>query len=226
MNIKALVPIRMNSSRLKNKNFLDFCGEPLYQIILKTLQSIDLIDEIIIDTDSPDLINELHLRYSKVRIIQRPEHLRGANVTMNKLIEYDLSVSEGEYFLQTHCTNPLLTKNTIISAITTYFNGLEKFDSLFSVDRIQKRAYYNDGNTINHSNEQLEQTQDLNPICIENSNLFLFSRTSFMETESRIGNNPVLFPMNPTEGIDIDYDYEFKIAELIYSNRNKFDFLI
>lgn len=226
MNIKALVPIRMNSSRLKNKNFLDFCGEPLYQIVLNTLQSIDLIDEIIVDTDSPELINALHLQYSKVRIIQRPEYLRGANVTMNKLIAYDLSVSEGEYFLQTHCTNPLLTKDTIISAITAYFNGLEKFDSLFSVDRIQKRAYHSDGNTINHSNERLEQTQDLNPICIENSNLFLFSRTSFMSTESRIGNRPSLFPMNPTEGIDIDYEYEFKIAELIYMNKNKFDFLI
>lgn len=223
--ITALVPIKQESERLKNKNFLDFCGQPLYQIVLDTLQGMDEITQIIIDTDSKIIKEDCSPRYSKAIIIDRPPHLIGNEITMNSIIEYDLSQVQGEYFLQTHVTNPLLTVKTIRASIKNYFDMLSTYDCLLSVQQIKKRAYDNYGNPMNHSNDKLEQTQVLPPINIENSNIFLFSRTSFFTSnKSRVGKRPQLFPMSSVESIDIDYEEDFLLAKLIQTNKGQFKF--
>jgi len=221
----AIVPIKNDSERLPGKNFLDFCGQPLYQVVLDTLQNIQQIDSIIINTDSERIAGDCADRYSKAMILVRPLELLGNHITMNSIIDYDLSQVSGEHFLQTHVTNPLLSAATIVNAIETYFNNLVSFDSLFSVESIKKRAYDHNGNPINHSNLKLEQTQHLPGVNIENSNLFLFSRTSFLAAgKSRIGLRPQLFSMSPIEGIDIDYKEDFLLAELIAKNKSTFNF--
>jgi len=223
MKITALMPVRINSTRLENKNFLDFCGRPLYRVMLDKLQEIDAIEQIIINTDSATLTADCRERYSKVVVVERPEFLRADEITMNSLIAHDITLTEGEHFLQTHCTNPLLTKETITEAIAAYFDNLPEYDSLLSVERIRKRGYWGNGTPINHLNQQLLQTQDLDPIFIENSNLFLFSRTSFIQAEnSRVGKNPQLFPMSYLEGIDIDYAEDFHLAALLFENQAVF----
>lgn len=224
--IKAIVPIKSDSERLKDKNFLNFCGQPLYQVVLDTLQNIQLIDRIVINTDSNIIARDCSNRYSKALIIKRPKKLIGNDVTMNSIIEYDLTKIDGEHFLQTHVTNPLITAKTIMNAIEMYFENLSHYDSLFSVESIKKRAYDYSGKPINHSNETLLQTQHLPEVNIENSNLFLFSRTSFLEAKnSRVGLNPQLFQMSPIEGIDIDYLEDFLLAELIKNNKSIFHYL-
>lgn len=222
--ITALVPIKNESERLKNKNFLFFNGQPLYQIVLDTLQKNEMIDRVIINTDSDIIANDCKSRYPKVEIIERPEYLKGNSITMNSLIDFDLSQIEGQHFLQTHVTNPLITEETITKAINAYFEGVNEFDSLFTVENVKKRVYSHEGEAINHSNLILEQTQNLKSVNIENSNLFLFSRSSFYASnKSRIGKNPQLFHMSAIEGIDIDYKEDFILAELIAKNRDAFN---
>ncbi|MBK9479539.1 MAG: acylneuraminate cytidylyltransferase family protein [Bacteroidetes bacterium] len=218
--------MKSDSERLKGKNFMNFCGQPLYQVVLDTLQKIPLIEKIVINTDSNIISSNCLNRYSKAIIIDRPLSLIGNDVTMNSIIEYDLTKIDGEHFLQTHVTNPLITAKTIVNSIDTYFEKLSIFDSLFSVESIQKRGYDFNGMPINHSFEKLLQTQHLPVINIENSNLFLFSRTSFKQAQNnRVGLKPQLFKMSSIEGIDIDYEEDFLLAELIQKNKSIFHFL-
>ena len=109
----ALVPIKSESERLVNKNFLSFTGQPLYQVILDKLETSDSIKSIIINTDSEIIADQCSKRYSKVIIIDRPESIRGNSVTMNTIIDHDLGDIEGEHFFQTHTTNPLLNTKKI-----------------------------------------------------------------------------------------------------------------
>lgn len=82
---------------------------------------------------------------------------------MNKIIDYDLSQIDSEFFLQTHSTNPLLSVKTLDAAIEYYFNNLDKYDSVFSVTRWQTRLYWEDVSPINHDPKELIRTQDLTP---------------------------------------------------------------
>ena len=223
--IKALVPVKENSERLRGKNFLPFCGQPLYQVVLDTLQNTPGVESIIIDTDSEHISDVCAGRYSKVLILKRPPHLIGNHITMNTIIDYDLSLVDGENFLQTHVTNPLLSVDTIVNAINIYFRDLQTYDSLFSVEAIKKRVYDHMGNPLNHSLDTMLPTQELPQVNTENSNLFLFSRSSFLSSgKRRIGRVPQMFYMSSIEGIDIDYEDDFKLAELIAKNRELFNF--
>ncbi|BAE85096.1 acylneuraminate cytidylyltransferase family protein [Desulfitobacterium hafniense] len=216
--VAALLPIKENSERVRRKNFRLLCGKPLYQWILETLLSCQRIDCVVIDTDSPRLINELNANYPKVKTILRPENIRGGMVSMNKVIEHDLLIcKEYNHFIQTHTTNPLLSKNSIDDAIKCYFEGLSTFDSAFSVNRIQARTYWGDGTAINHTLGELRRTQDLVPIFEENSNFFLFSRQSFAKTKSRLGEKPLLYETSRIESLEIDEEEDFKFVELVLS---------
>lgn len=221
--LNALVPIKKESERLPNKNFLNFCGQPLYREILDTLQNVTSIRNIIINTDSDEIANDCLKRYDNVIIYQRPNYLLGNEITMNSIIHHDIKITEGEHFLQTHVTNPLLSAKTINKAIELYFENLGQYDSLLSVESIKKRGYDNKGNPINHNNNELLQTQHLPEINIENSNIFIFSKSSFFKANnSRVGLNPKLFYMSAIEGIDIDFENDFKLAELIKKNIKEF----
>jgi len=207
-----------HSERVPNKNRKPFAGIPLYHHIVKAASACKYLDKIYINTDSEWIIEDVGLHFPHVQIINRPKSLCGDFISMNKILEYDLSQIEGEFFLQTHSTNPLLKTETIDRAIETFFENNEKNDSLFSVTRWQTRFYWQDGKPVNHNPEELLRTQDLPPIYEENSNFYIFTKESFRNANSRrIGLKPYLFEMDPLEAVDIDTEFNFKIAENIYS---------
>src|SRR5690606_28291430 len=155
MKIIALLPMKGNSERVPNKNIRDFNGIPLFCHVLRTLQDSQLVEQIIINTDS-QRISEIALNSSdKVKIHERPEEICGDFVSMNDIIKYDLTHSEGQHYLQTHSTNPLLRTSTIDKAVEEYFEMGENFDSLFSVTRLQTRLYWENGEPINHNPTEL-----------------------------------------------------------------------
>lgn len=220
LKITALLPMKVHSERVPDKNIKNFCGRPLYHAVLSTLLQSKYIDKVVINTDS-DIIKEDALKnFERVVIIDRPKEIQGDFVSMNDIIAYDLSKIEGEHFLQTHSTNPLLQTDTIDLAIGTYFKNLNQFDSLFSVTRLQTRLYWKDGVPINHNPNELLRTQDLPPVYKENSNFYIFSKKSFVDAgRARIGLKPQMFEISKLEAVDIDEPEDWGIAEVLYKRR-------
>jgi CMP-N-acetylneuraminic acid synthetase len=213
MKFTALLPMKGESERVPNKNMRDFNGIPLFLHVLKTLQKIEQIEKIIVNTDSK-IIAELSSEFQKVVIHERPDSLLGHFVPMNDIIAYDIEKSGDDNFIQTHSTNPLIKSNTISQALSDYEKYLEKYDSVFSVTRLQTRLYWEDGKTINHNPEELLRTQDLPPVFEENSNFFIFSKSSFKKAgNKRIGSLPKMFEVNKLEALDIDEPEDFLLAE-------------
>jgi len=220
-DITALVPMKKQSERIPNKNRRMFDGAPLFHKILSTLSDVPAIKKIVVDTDSEEIKEELNRNFSNVLIINRPEELQGNDVPMTEVIGHDLSQLDGEHFLQTHATNPLLTAPTISRSISLYLAGLNKgHDSLLSACVIQSRLYDKNAKPINHDLDACINSQNLEPIYEENSNIFIFSKTSFKARNHRIGTNPQIFEMSRIEGVDIDHEEDFRIAEILYKSRN------
>ena len=51
----AYIPIKLNSERIKNKNFLNINEKPLFVYVIENLLDIDLIDEIFINYDTEEV---------------------------------------------------------------------------------------------------------------------------------------------------------------------------
>jgi CMP-N-acetylneuraminic acid synthetase len=217
-NTIALLPMKRNSSRVIGKNFKKFCGKPLFSWVLETLLDIPEIDRVIINTDAIDILREHQIiNHQKVLLKDRPKILCGDEVSMNKIIQDDISDFNADRYIMTHTTNPLISQSTIVQALEYYKMQCEKGvnDSLFTVNKIQSRFYTEDAQAINHDPNNLLPTQELTPWFEENSNLYIFSRSSFGKTNARIGAKPTLFPTPLEESIDIDTPEDWHLGEAL-----------
>lgn len=211
----ALVPMRHQSIRVPGKNYRLLAGRPLYIYILNTLLTCPEIAEIVVDTDSPVIQEGVMRDFPSVRLIERPEHLRDGSIPMNDVLRHDVEQVPAEFYLQTHSTNPLLKTETIRRAIHTYLDTYPKNDSLFSVTRFQMRLWDAEGNPVNHDPSELLRTQDLPPLFMENSCLYLFEREMFLARRNRLGARPLMFEIDNLEALDIDTMLDFTIAECL-----------
>jgi CMP-N-acetylneuraminic acid synthetase len=213
--IIALVPMRHHSQRVPGKNFRPLAGKPLFHHIISSLLACPEIAQVVVDTDSPTVMQGLQQHFPTVVVLERPESLRGDLVSMNEVLLYDTSQVKADYYLQTHTTNPLLKASTISQAVQTLLAHTPEYDSLFSVTRRQVRLWDQLGRAINHNPAILMQTQDLPPVYEENSCLYIFTRHTLSGRLNRIGERPLMFEMDSAEAWDIDEELDFAITEFL-----------
>lgn len=216
----ALMPMRHSSERVPGKNYRPFGdGRPLFHHTLDALKGCNLIDKIVINTDSPTIAEQCAEKYPDVIVIDRPEHIRGGMTPMNDVLLHDVKTVESQFYLQTHSTNPIMTSDTITKAVETFFRNYPIYDSLFSVTKVQTRFWDSLARAINHNPNILIRTQDLPPFYEENSCVYIFERNTLIERHNRIGNRPFLFEMDPYEAVDIDEEIDFRVAEEVFRQR-------
>lgn len=217
-----LLPMKGHSERVSNKNLKDFCGKPLYHAIVNEVLKSKYVNKIVINTDSEEIKEDVNTYFPTVIVIDRPENIIGDNVPMNEVIGYDLSKLDGDIFIQTHSTNPMLLAHTLDCAIEKFEKEKNKYDSIFSVTRLQTRLYWKDGSPVNHNPQELLRTQDLPPVFEENSNFYIFTKDSFNKSgRKRIGLKPLMFEIDKIEAVDIDEPQDFIIAEQLYKQLRK-----
>ena len=215
--ITALMPMRHSSERIPGKNYRPFGDDrPLFYHMLDTLLGCERISQVVINTDSPNIAELCAKDYPSVRIVQRPEQLLGGGVPMNDILRHDVALVGGDFFLQTHSTNPLIKLNTLQRAVDCFFDSYPIYDSLFTVTQLQTRLYDQLARPINHNPNILLRTQDLPPIYEENSCIYVFEAKTILDTGMRIGRRPWMFPIDPIEARDIDIEYDFMLGEMAY----------
>jgi CMP-N-acetylneuraminic acid synthetase len=218
-HIVALVPMRHHSERVPGKNYRLFAGQPLYHRILDSLLDCPLVSQVVVDTDSETIMEDASRYFPQVQLIERPSHLRAGTVPMNDVLLHDVSQVRADFYLQTHCTNPLLQAETIRDAIEAFLDAFPIHDSLFSVTRVNTRLWDGLARAINHNPAMLIRTQDLPPVYEENSNLYIFTQETLEAKHNRIGERPLLFEIGRLEAWDIDEELDFQIAEFLYQKR-------
>jgi CMP-N-acetylneuraminic acid synthetase len=213
--IVALVPMRHHSQRVPGKNYRPLAGKPLFQHIIATLLAVSEISEIVVDTDSPEVIASLQVNFPGVRVIERPEHLCADEIAMNEILAYDTAQVAADFYLQTHSTNPLLKAETIAKAIQALIANYPSYDSLFTVTRWQTRLWDQLGRAINHNPAILLQTQELPPVYEENSCIYIFQRETLLSHRNRLGERPLMFEIDAAEAWDIDEELDFAITDFL-----------
>ena len=216
--IVALVPMRHHSQRVPGKNYRRLAGRPLYQHIITTLLACQEIDEVVVDTDSLEIVEGMRENYPTVTILERPDHLRADEIAMNEILTHDTEQVQADFYLQTHSTNPLLRAVTVSLAIKQFLANYPAYDSLFSVTRLQTRLWDQLGRAINHNPAILLQTQDLPPVFEENSCLYIFTRQNLLERRNRLGERPMMYEIDAAEAWDIDNELDFLITDFLIGN--------
>jgi CMP-N-acetylneuraminic acid synthetase len=217
--ITALVPMRHHSQRVPGKNYRMLDGRPLYQHVISSLLQVKELTQIVVDTDSDEIIAGVTENFPTVKVMRRPEHLRADTIPMNEILMNDVQNFPSDLYLQTHSTNPLVSSETFSRAIRTLTSQYPAYDTLFGVTRLQSRLWDQLGRAINHNPAILLQTQDLPPVYEENSCLYIFTGENLSQKRNRVGERPYLFEIDRDEAWDIDEEIDFRLVELFIQAR-------
>lgn len=212
--VTAIVIARGGSSRLPNKNMLDFHGMPLVAHKVAMLRGCRLIDQVIVGSDSDDILNAAREAGADTRR-RAPEFCDEKSRTWNEVIKDMVSKVSGDVIVWAHCTNPCIQIRTIERAIAKYFSMPDSFDSLVSVSPLRSHVWWR-GKPLNFDpwGSAHQVAANLEPIFYQNGALFIHSRAGMAFDSYVYGRNPFLYEIDPDEAVDIDThaDYERALA--------------
>jgi len=211
MKTVALVPIKLNSRRVANKNIRCFDGgKPLCTYILNTLLEIKEIDEIYVYCSDEKIKDYLP---QGIKFLKRDECLDRDQTKINEVIKNFSKDVKADIYIQTHATSPFISSDSIRKAIRAVKdNG---FDSAFAVTRLQTFMWKN-GKPFNYSMDAVPRTQDLEPVFAETSGFYVYTYDVVDKMERRIGDTPQMIEVSGIEAIDIDEETDFEYANLIH----------
>lgn len=212
MKTVAMVPIKLNSERVKEKNLRPFCdGTPLIQFILKALVASKKIDEVYVYCSDSRIQDFL---IDGVRFLKRPAFLDGNNCNCNDIIREFMKEVDADLYVISHATAPF-TKTESIDKCIDCVAGENEYDSAFTVEKIQTFLWQK-GKPLNFDPSHFPRTQDLEPIYMETSGAFVFTKEVFQNYNRRIGSTPCLIEVEPQESCDIDTEYDMSVAQALY----------
>ena len=227
MVIKAFLPCRSGSQRIKNKNTRKFSKFKfgLFQLKIEQLIKVKEFSEIIVSTDDIKIISFLKKKkYKKVKLIKRPRNLSSSKTRTDDLIIYSAKLfDEKDHVLWTHVTSPLFGTKDYTNAIKIYKNKIKKYDTLIGSNVIQD-FIFNNKNPINYNFKKTywPNTQNLKKLYKINNTFFLTSAKNYIKKKNRIGSKIFFLNIKKIKSFDIDWPEDFKIAEKIYNSQLKF----
>jgi len=218
MKINIVIPAKSSSTRIKAKNMIKINGKSLVYLACEKVLKCKNIDNVYLDTDSQEILSNINELIPKgLKIIKRSPLLANNDIGANEMMIYALhSTEECDLLLQTFCTSPLLSSETIDNCIERFLsNGSEQFDSFFTVVDIQEYLWKNN-EPINFSKEQLPNSFELEKIQVETHGLYGIRPTSLLENKTRVGKNPMLIGISKLESFDINEKEDIEILERLY----------
>ncbi len=211
--IKAIIPVRGGSQRVKNKNIRPFAGSSLLEIKIKQLQKIKSLDGIIVNSDSEEMLDLA--KTLGVEPVKRAPYYASSSVSINEVYVDLANHCDSDIILFADATNPLIKDETVELAIKTYFDNIENYDSCNTVDKV-KLFMWKDGKPLNYDESNKPRSQDLPEIYSINAAINLIAKDIMIKNRSFIGYKPYFLPVEGVEGLDIDDEVDFEFAEFMY----------
>ena len=217
MRVVGFVPSKLNSERLVRKNVKPLGGRPLVNFVLETLARTTT-DENIVFAGSDEVVEYIE-QTLPFRFVQRPAWLDEDGAKVQDFVGAFLAAVPCDVVVLLHVTSPFISSATVESCIEAVTSG--RHESAFAALEFQRFAWFR-GTPLNYSLDgPTPRTQDLEPILVEQSGLYVFTRDLFERTGRRIAEHPYIHAVDQIEGHDIDTADEFALAEAMLLQRDR-----
>ena len=127
--IIAIIPARGGSKRIKNKNIVDFKGEPMIVKTLKVAQQCKLIDKVIVSTESKKILNICKKYGDKTPFLRQNAFDDKSSVqqaTLEALKQCESFFSKFDIVVQLMPNCPIRKLATLNSSIKNFFKSKKK----------------------------------------------------------------------------------------------------
>lgn len=224
--ITCMVNARLASKRVPRKMLRPFAGSCLLEIALKKLRACDFLDQDRLYLSAYDEeIKELGCKLG-VKIYNRSYESTLEPVTMDVFYKYLWDI-DADCILEVNACNPLLQAETINKALAVFLEN--NYQSLFSVVRRKNFYFREDSSLMNKFLGDEKYLPSLETKLVEE--IFEAAHCIYIWKAERVKkelirwsltkDDPFLFEIPAEEAFDIDFPWQFELAEYAYKQRKE-----
>lgn len=223
LNILAIIPARSKSKGLKNKNIKLLNGKPMIAYTIEAAKKSGVFTDIVVSTDSREYA-EISKKYGAISPFLRDENLSNDDAKTNDVIEdvirkLEFVGKKHDYFMLLQPTSPLRKYNDIINALELMTK--KKANSVISVCLTEHSPLYM--NTLSDSlsmdnflSKDIKTRRQELPLHYRlNGAIYLSKIDYFLEYKNLYKEKCYAYIMQKENSIDVDDEFDFKIAEYL-----------
>tara|TARA_R100001509_G_scaffold147631_1_gene105050 strand:+ start:501 stop:1166 length:666 start_codon:yes stop_codon:yes gene_type:complete len=211
--ITVIVPVRKGSQRVKNKNFKSFADSNLLKVKLDVLKQVNVIDEIVVNTDS-DIALKIADEYGVSKCV-REDYYASSECNNSEFFQNIAENTDTDYIIYSPCTAPLIKVDTYYDFINRFRNAKDRCDSLTTVTDVKQHLWL-DGKPMNYKPSDSPNTQDLPDIVSLTYGISIISKDDMIKYRNVVGKKPLFYKLDDFEAVDIDNPIDFEFAEFLY----------
>lgn len=222
-SLLAIILARGGSKRLPNKNILPLAGKPLIAWTIEAAKQSKYIDRVIVSTDSKSIAAIAKNHGAEIPFM-RPKALASDKATSADAMLHTLRwIRENEcelydYFVLLQPTSPLRTSKHIDEAcrfITKYPSAY----SVISVGKFEKDLRYMYKKTDDVLRPYSKNKKLTSSLYYPNGAIYITKTKQFLQRKSVFEGKIISYLMNEQSSIDIDYELDLKLAEILLKQR-------
>lgn len=213
----CFIPLRRGSKSIAKKNWKVLYGKPLFCWILDSVLESGISDEIWIATDSPEIKDIAREKYNgRVSIFDRStKNAQDTSVTLDVVLEFLTEYNSKEnrdYMILLQATSPF-TSVSELKALSAMISE-NKYDSIIACCRLRKFRWDESGFPLDYSLDQKPpRTQDYKGFLVASGSFYVSRIADILKSGQLLSGEIGIFEVNPKAGIDIDDEFDWKMAE-------------
>ena len=206
-----LILARGGSKRLKNKNIKKFFGKPLLHWTIVQAFRVAKKNKVILSTED-NKIKVLAKKYKNLIVSNRPKYLSKDTTTSIEVIRNIIKKFKlNGIIILLQPTSPLRKDIDIFKAINELSSGAQAVMSQSLLNYNSSQITYNTNTFSPINNKKLK-------VYYPNGAVFGSTIKWLMKNETFYNKNVRTYEMPVERSIDIDYKYQFNIAEKLFKN--------
>ena len=222
MKIVAMIPARLGSTRVKDKNIRLLGNKPLVQYIAESAKKNSIIDEIYINSEN-DIFDEIAKKLN-IKFYKRPEKLSSNEATNDDFALDFINNIDCDILIQLLPTSPFLSSKEINDFIVNMIDN--NYDTLISTKEIKIESIYKK-NPLNFDPiKHTPPSQLLEPIISYACGIMGWKAKNFISNMKEYGaayhgakGKIGFYNLKGLSLIDIDNEEDFQLAELALNLR-------
>lgn len=215
-NIILHIPAREGSKRVPRKNMRTMNNKPMISYTIESSTKANITKEIFVNTDSTEILDYVKKTYPEINTYKREKSLANDTASSDEF-NYDIIKNlKADTLIMINPVCPLITSQDIINAVDAYKKN--DCDTLISSSSTQMQTFCNN-NPINIDlNAPLAPSQENDLIITLNWAITIWDGKKFkkrMEEKgyASLGDNRLLFDIDPLHAIKISEEKDFVLAE-------------
>ena len=219
--ITAVIPVRKNSKRLKNKNFIPFFKKKsLLELKIEQLKKIKFIHKIVVSSDS-EKAKEIAKKYN-VSFHKREKYFASSICSGSNFFQNLANEISGDYIMYCPCTSPIIKRKSYLAFYKKFLKLRNKHDSFNTVSQL-KTFIWKDAQPVNYNLYNAPNSQDLPDNYYSLTfGINIISKEKMKKMKNIVGKKPFFLVLDKLESTDINDKNDFKFAKMLYANlKNK-----